>query len=1032
MRARKGPFAVRVAVGAGRLVALAVVMLIALYGVAAASAATGGATYSATQTIAVPPASNFAGSAGGDGWAVALSSTAVFNIFHHQGVMYVACHLQSNASVCPGVGWPYDVSDPGGSAYQTSGQPGMYLDQATGKLYSFETRASDQTAGVVCFDTNAALAGSNPFCGFTALSGTGESSAARGASPISDPMRVGNYWYAFNYQDGLGAGPGAQNKLLCFDLSTDAACAGQPFAVDFGSGTMSYSDSNGASSVSPATALIGTELVIPVQVGGVDSLACFDGATQSSCSGSWPIVSSNAFGSAAVGGFAGSQGYANQFGAPFPVLSSAGQVTGFCLPDGSDPCFGLDGSSIATPNGMTGVVPATTPWEGPAVTIGSRIYVPVSTANYTNTNADHVACYDYSTSSACAGFSENFNGSLSLLYTVNPDPQRPTCLWVNANGGGSQIQNFDAYTGGPCGSGTTRVLTSQFVVPQAQCYPTAYQSLKVDSPAPGSYTSGQVQFADGGGNPLTSIPAVALDSTGTADLTGLGLSTVTGLPQYLITLTGASTTQLTVTLTWTAAYDPACATSGTSVVPAATTTSASISASDGQTGSTLTVAPGTSETASASIAGDNAAGASGSVTYTWYSDAACSTVAATDTETIATPGTVPSSAPATLDVGTYYLVASYGGDAGNSASASTCGDAVLTVRNPDTTPPVTTDNAPSGWSNSAVTVTLTATDNVGGSGVASTYYSVDGGPDQVGTTVTIAAPADHSNDGTHTITYYSVDNAGNTETPHSTTVKIDTTPPALSPAVSPDPVAQGASATASANATDSLSGVASASCGSVDTSAYGDFTVTCTATDNAGNTATGTASYSVTVQATKQAILAEIKAALASASKHDREALRRAADVLSASLNPKLWVDGNHPSSKRVFELEVQAASALGELGHDRHSAVNGKTVQGWIDSLVADDRALAEIAIADATAGGASSRALGRASKEVSAGDSAASHRDAESAIEHYGNAWQELARVANSHFRRTGGGDYRDAGGSHAGGDRHSKSSSHNGSNR
>ena len=54
-----------------------------------------------------------------------------------------------------------------------------------------------------------------------------------------------------------------------------------------------------------------------------------------------------------------------------------------------------------------------------------------------------------------------------------------------------------------------------------------------------------------------------------------------------------------------------------------------------------------------------------------------------------------------------------------------------------------------------------------------------------GTSVTIDAPGDHSNDGTHTIHYYSTDKAGNTETAHSFTVKLDTTAPSSGAALPP-------------------------------------------------------------------------------------------------------------------------------------------------------------------------------------------------------------------------------------------------------
>lgn len=102
----------------------------------------------------------------------------------------------------------------------------------------------------------------------------------------------------------------------------------------------------------------------------------------------------------------------------------------------------------------------------------------------------------------------------------------------------------------------------------------------------------------------------------------------------------------------------------------------------------------------------------------------------------------------------------------------------------DTTPPVTVASGYDGaWHNSAVQVTLTATDNSGGSGVKSITYSIDGGApttvDAATTQVTIGAPADHSNDGVHTLSFYSTDNDGNQETAKPVTVKIDTTPPTV-------------------------------------------------------------------------------------------------------------------------------------------------------------------------------------------------------------------------------------------------------------
>jgi hypothetical protein len=82
----------------------------------------------------------------------------------------------------------------------------------------------------------------------------------------------------------------------------------------------------------------------------------------------------------------------------------------------------------------------------------------------------------------------------------------------------------------------------------------------------------------------------------------------------------------------------------------------------------------------------------------------------------------------------------------------------------------------------------------------------------------------------------------------SVTIKRDATPPVLNPTVSTSSISLGAVATASANASDATSGVASQSCDAVDTTSVGAHTITCAATDNAGNTNTATVTYSVGYQ----------------------------------------------------------------------------------------------------------------------------------------------------------------------------------------
>lgn len=86
--------------------------------------------------------------------------------------------------------------------------------------------------------------------------------------------------------------------------------------------------------------------------------------------------------------------------------------------------------------------------------------------------------------------------------------------------------------------------------------------------------------------------------------------------------------------------------------------------------------------------------------------------------------------------------------------------------------------------------------------------------------------------------------AGGTNS-QSVTVKRDATAPTLNPTVAPNPVFLNGSATATPNASDALSGIASSSCAAPNTTTVGSKSVNCTATDNAGNTATASTHYRV-------------------------------------------------------------------------------------------------------------------------------------------------------------------------------------------
>ncbi|MCX7569465.1 Ig-like domain repeat protein [Tumebacillus sp. DT12] len=173
----------------------------------------------------------------------------------------------------------------------------------------------------------------------------------------------------------------------------------------------------------------------------------------------------------------------------------------------------------------------------------------------------------------------------------------------------------------------------------------------------------------------------------------------------------------------------------------------------------------------------------------------------------------------------------------------------------DELPPVTTSDIQDIWTNQDVPVTLTATDDL--SGVKTTYYSVDGAAEQEGTSFTVTG------EGIHTVTFYSVDNAGNIEQANTAEVKIDKTAPTVTLAPLKSEYVMGDKLTLSYTATDNLSGIASSvmtingkevANGTTLTLQPGEYTVQVTATDNAGNKTTTTVQQKFVV-----AILAEME-----------------------------------------------------------------------------------------------------------------------------------------------------------------------------
>ena len=214
---------------------------------------------------------------------------------------------------------------------------------------------------------------------------------------------------------------------------------------------------------------------------------------------------------------------------------------------------------------------------------------------------------------------------------------------------------------------------------------------------------------------------------------------------------------------------------------------------------------------------------------------------------------------------------------------------------------------------------------------------------------------------------------------------------------------RGVAVTYAATFADATSGLATKACAPASGARFpvGKTTVTCSATDKAGNGQSRTFVVTVTVTATiqtaidaKRAVLASLKDELRCTWNMDlRKRLADAIGHLEDSLSPNLWVtrgphaDGNHldpTDGGGVFDAEKAAVDAL--MGIRSPSAA----VEAAIARLVAIDESLAELAVEDAVADRADPVTIAAAKKELVHAQADLAKGCLDSAIDRWKRAWR------------------------------------------
>jgi Subtilase family len=169
------------------------------------------------------------------------------------------------------------------------------------------------------------------------------------------------------------------------------------------------------------------------------------------------------------------------------------------------------------------------------------------------------------------------------------------------------------------------------------------------------------------------------------------------------------------------------------------------------------------------------------------------------------------------------------GDAGADPTSVNAATVQIDTHAPVASPTASPAPNGNGWNNTDVQVSWNWTDAAGGSGIDAANCPTS---------------STSAGEGVLTLTASCADVAGNTNSA-GYAVQVDKTAPTFDPVISPNPVILGGAASVTSGAADLGSGLASESCGPLDTATIGPKTVTCTATDNAGNTAGATVSYVV-------------------------------------------------------------------------------------------------------------------------------------------------------------------------------------------
>jgi hypothetical protein len=388
--------------------------------------------FGAGQTVLIPPPPSGTIStvgSGGDGYrAIPARDGNVYVVNHHRATNYLDCYNVATGVRC--TGYPYHVPTTANALFNqtgrengTPGKPYELLDDTTNRLY-FPVEKINSTPphdlGILCADLT-----NKKSCGFISLATYAGTSTPSSFTPAD-----------YNAFQGVSAAGNEiymqmpNGKLGCVDITTSAPCASLPYS-NIATGASEY----GSSTIAAGPRLYSLRRASPAYI-----IECFDSSTHAPCV-NWPKTPDPN----------------GQMGILYPLLDNLGNgtITGICANTTTSTaplkCYDLAGNTVSPPaNYQTWVQTYSGGWfqsagYGQAGWYKSRVFNAQQTTQFT---PDIIGCYDFTTTSACNGFT--LVSGPDRHYATIADRQRPGCMWFYGDDG--RLGSFSAIDGKSCGS----------------------------------------------------------------------------------------------------------------------------------------------------------------------------------------------------------------------------------------------------------------------------------------------------------------------------------------------------------------------------------------------------------------------------------------------------------------------------------------------------------------------------------------------------------------------------------------------------